>query len=312
MTRRSASLPNDPVGPRTSASSVEPFTLALGRQRGAYPAPKQIDTFACRPLRSFVHVLVFRFNIRGAELTGNCEFTGGKLISTTVSPTPEPPFNAAEMGMLAHLYRGEMYRSKVWRTRLDATTNWAVATTGIALSVSFSSAGNSPLPLVLVALMAVVFLTIEARRYRYFDIWRTRVRMMEVSMYAPLLRLQGVRIDDGWNEELARDYERLHFHISFWEAAGRRLRRNYSFLFLVQAISYAVKICIHPTPVRTLDDLWEHASIGPLSGEIVLAVGLLFHGGLVALALLTLKGQRAAGRVESAGDKGAMANLRTD
>jgi uncharacterized membrane protein len=278
----------------------------------AYPSPKQIDTFACRPLGLSVHVLVFRFNIRGAELTGICEFTGGKLISTTVSPTPEPPFNAAEMGMLAHLYRGEMYRSKVWRTRLDATTNWAVATTGIALSVAFSSAGNSPLPLVLVALMAVVFLTIEARRYRYFDIWRTRVRMMEVSMYAPLLRLQGIRIDNGWNEELARDYEHLHFHISFWEAAGRRLRRNYSFLFLVQAVSYAVKICIHPTPVRSLRDLWEHASIGPLSGEIVLAVGVLFHTGLVALALLTLKGQRAAGRVDSAGNKGAMANLRTD
>ncbi|MBV8350941.1 MAG: hypothetical protein JOZ21_01535 [Verrucomicrobia bacterium] len=28
-------LPNDLVGPRTSASSVEPFTLALGRQRDA-------------------------------------------------------------------------------------------------------------------------------------------------------------------------------------------------------------------------------------------------------------------------------------
>jgi uncharacterized membrane protein len=73
--------------------------------------------------------------------------------------------------MLAHLYRGEMYRSKIWRTRLDATTNWAVATTGIALSVAFSSPTNSPLPLVLVALMSLVFLSIEARRYRYFDIW---------------------------------------------------------------------------------------------------------------------------------------------
>ena len=103
-------------------------------------------------------------------------------MSTTVSPAPEPPFNGAELTMLAHLYRGEMYRSKVWRTRLDATTNWAVVTTGIALSVAFSNAENSPLPLVLVALLDLVFLAIEARRYRYFDIWRTRVRQMEVSM----------------------------------------------------------------------------------------------------------------------------------
>jgi uncharacterized membrane protein len=193
-----------------------------------------MDTFACR---SFIFIVWSacprsRSKVQVFE-PGIYEFTGGKLISTTVNPAPEPPFNGAELGLLAHLYRGEMYRSKIWRTRLDATTNWAVATTGIALSVAFSNAGNSPLPLVLVALMALMFLAIEARRYRYFDIWRTRVRLMEVSMYGPLLRLEGVRVDNGWNEALARDYERLHFHISFWEAAGRRLRRNYSFLFAV-------------------------------------------------------------------------------
>ena len=117
-------------------------------------------------------------------------------------------------------------------------------------------------------------------------------------MYVPLLRLQRVRVDNGWNETLARDYEQLHFHISFWEAVGRRLRRNYSFLFAVQAISYAAKICIHPAPIRSLHELWQHASIGPLPGEIVLAIGFLFHGGLATLAILTLKGQQAAGRVK--------------
>jgi uncharacterized membrane protein len=217
----------------------------------------------------------------------------------TGSPEARNSFNAAEMGMLSHLYRGEMYRSKIWRTRLDATTNWAVATTGIALSVSFSSPSNSPLPLVLVALMALVFLAIEARRYRYFDIWRTRVRLMETSIFVPLLRLEGIRTESRWNEELARDYERLHFNISFWEAAGRRLRRNYSFLFAVQAISYLAKICIHPTEVRSLDQLWAHAAIGPVPGELVLIIGVLFHAGLITLAVLTLRGQRAAGRVEA-------------
>jgi uncharacterized membrane protein len=61
-----------------------------------------------------------------------------------------PQYNAAEIGALAHLYRGEMYRSTVWRTRLDTTTNWAVVTTGIALSVTFSSVQATPLPIVLV------------------------------------------------------------------------------------------------------------------------------------------------------------------
>src|SRR3989442_11254854 len=94
-----------------------------------------------------------------------------------------PGFDGAAISAIAHLYRGEMYRSKVWRTRLDATTNWAVATTGIALSVTFSTRENSPMPLILVSLLLLVFLGIEARRYRYFDIWRTRVRLMEVCFY---------------------------------------------------------------------------------------------------------------------------------
>ena len=93
------------------------------------------------------------------------------------------------------------------------------------------------------------------------------------------------------------DYENLRFHISFFEAAGRRLRRNYSFMFGVQAVSYITKICVHPTPIRSLQDLYEHAAIGPIPGQIVLAIGFLFHAGLVALAIFTLKGQRAVGRV---------------
>jgi nucleotide-binding universal stress UspA family protein len=69
-----------------------------------------------------------------------------------VPTTQKPEFSAAEIGALAHLYRGEVYRSTVWRTRLDSTTNWAVVTTGIALSATFSSAEASPLPMVLVGL----------------------------------------------------------------------------------------------------------------------------------------------------------------
>lgn len=211
----------------------------------------------------------------------------------------EAPFNAAELGALAHLYRGEMYRSKIWRTRLDATTNWAVATTGIALSVSFSNTENSPLPLILVSLLLLVFLGIEARRYRYFDIWRTRVRMLEVCLYGPILRGEGVRVDNGWNQVLGEDYTRLHFHIGFWEAAGRRLRRNYVWIFGIQGISYLAKILIHPTPVQSVEDLWARAAIGPLSGQIVILAGVVFQASLIVLALVTLRQHRAAGRVES-------------
>ena len=43
---------------------------------------------------------------------------------------------------MAHFYRGEISRTNTWRTRLDATTNWAVITTAAALTFVFSSAQN--------------------------------------------------------------------------------------------------------------------------------------------------------------------------
>src|SRR5438105_10492499 len=86
-------------------------------------------------------------------------------------------FGPAEITALSHLYRGELYRSTVWRTRLDATTNWAVAATGLAISVTFSGRTASPLPLALVGLLVAVFLCIEARRYRFFDFWRIRAHI---------------------------------------------------------------------------------------------------------------------------------------
>ena len=105
----------------------------------------------------------------------------------------KPEFTAAEIGALAHLYRGEVYRSTVWRTRLDSSTNWAVVTTGIALSATYSNAEASPLPMVLVGLLVTVFLLFEARRYRYFNVWRARARLLETDFYAPMLSHEGAR-----------------------------------------------------------------------------------------------------------------------
>lgn len=215
---------------------------------------------------------------------------------TTDENRKEPRYGPAEIGALAHLYRGEMYRSKIWRTRLDATTNWAVVTTGIALSVSFSSVDASPLPLLLVSLLVGVFLAFEARRYRFFDIWRVRVRVMETSFFGPILKGQGVRTDNDWHTALADDYTGLRFHISLWEAVGRRLRRNYSWIFVVQLVTYLAKLAIHPTPLATWDDLWARAAIGPVPGQIVLAGEALFHLGWIAIALITLRHQKAVGR----------------
>jgi len=218
------------------------------------------------------------------------------LDAASKAPTKSLEYSPSELTTLAHLYRGEMYRSKVWRTRLDTTTNWAVATTGIALSVTFSEASISPSPLVLVSLLVAIFLNIEARRYRYFDIWRTRVRLLEVCFYGPLLTARPISGDNRWNEILAEDYQNIRFHISFWEAAGRRLRRNYIWI-LVLALSYLAKLAIHPIPTTSYSDVVERAAIGPVPGSVILLAELVFYAALALLAMVTMRHSHAAGRV---------------
>lgn len=225
----------------------------------------------------------------------------GEGIPATAEAKAEVRYTPAELTTLAHLYRGEMYRSKIWRTRLDTTTNWAVATTGIALSVTFSNAEISPVPLLLVGLLVSIFLGIEARRYRYFDIWRTRVRLLEVCFYGPLLVGQPISTTNRWNEVLAQDYRDLRFHINYWEAAGRRLRRNYIWIFTIIGISYLAKLTIHPKPAATVSEFLGRAAMGPVPGEVVLAISLLGYVILGVLAVTTISHPHAAGRVSGGG-----------
>ena len=138
-----------------------------------------------------------------------------------IRPASRPhAFDAATIGALAHLYRGEVYRSTIWRTRLDNTTNWAVVTLGIALSVTFSRQDASPLPLLLAGVLCIVFLMFEARRYRYFNVWRARARWMEKNFYAPMLRGESLGPDADWPQVLAGDYCEPRHHITLAPSGG--------------------------------------------------------------------------------------------
>ncbi len=205
---------------------------------------------------------------------------------------PRTEFDPAEIGALAHLYRGEVYRSTLWRTRLDHTTNWAVVTTGLALSLTYSGPYASPLPLILVGLLVVVFLVFEARRYRYFNVWRARCRLMETDVFGPLLRGEGVHMDGRWNTLLAHDYERPVFHISKMRAIGRRLRKNYAYILAVQALAYYGKLAIHPVPAGDMATFLARASVGPVPGLVVVLAGVAFHGTWIVVAIWTLRLER--------------------
>jgi uncharacterized membrane protein len=215
------------------------------------------------------------------------------MIKAITKTAPEADsFDSSEIGALAHLYRGEVYRSTLWRTRLDQTTNWAIVTTGIALSLSFAAEDASPLPLILVGLLVVVFLIFEARRYRYFNVWRARCRLMETAFFAPLLRGEGACVDGRWNTLLADDYERPQFHIGQMRALGRRIRKNYAYILVVQAIAYYGKLVIHPDPATSFAEVVSRAAVGPIPGLVVVLAGVVFHAGWFAIAMITLQTER--------------------
>lgn len=218
----------------------------------------------------------------------------------TLDTPRQREFTAAEVGAIAHLYRGEVYRSTIWRSRLDNTTNWAVAALGLALSASYAHPDASALPLILIGILIAVFLLFEARRYRYFNVWRARARWMETNFYAPMLRGEGYERCGGWELTLARDYCEPRHHISLARAVGRRLRRTYMWILAIQALAYFGKIAIHPTTVTSFSELVQRAAVGPIPGELVLLGGIVFNGAWIGFAAVTFFLDRSAhGRTRS-------------
>ena len=200
---------------------------------------------------------------------------------------PETSFTGPEMGALAHLYRGEIYRSTIWRTRLDATTNWSVVSLGLALTISYASPEASALPLFLVGFLILVFLYLESRRYRYFNVWRARARWLEVNFYAPLLRREPYD-QAAWCTRLAEDYERPEHHISFRRALGRRLRRNYLWIFTVQTMALFGKLFAQGGGGA----LYDRLAIGAVPGVAVAGVSALTWAGLAVFTWAEWRGDK--------------------
>jgi uncharacterized membrane protein len=148
--------------------------------------------------------------------------------------------------------------------------------------------------MMLVGLLVSVFLLFEARRYRYFNVWRARARLLETDFFAPMIRGEGIKFDSGWAELLAQDYCSPSYHISMARAIGRRLRRTYAWILIIQAISYYGKLAIHPTALTSFAELADRAIIGPIPGGIVIAAGVVFHSSWAIFAFVTYRSENFA------------------
>lgn len=197
---------------------------------------------------------------------------------------------------MVHFFRAEVQRANVWRQRLDTTTNWAVVTTGAALSFAFTQSQAGHIVILLDLLLVTIFLIMEARRYRYYELWASRVRLMETDFFAAML-VPPFHPSPDWAETLAENLLMPHFPISLWEALGRRLRRNYLWIYLIVGLSWLANVWLVPAPVDTPAEFFDRAALGSLPGEIVLLLvgGFFLLTFLFALATITL--HQATGEV---------------
>jgi len=197
---------------------------------------------------------------------------------------------------MVHLFRAEVQRANVWRQRLDTTTNWAVVATGATLSIAFSQPNVHHAVILLNTLLVLWFLFIEARRYRYYELWSYRVRLMETDFYAAML-VPPFHPSADWAESLAENLLTPHFPISMSEAFGRRLRRNYFWIFLILYASWVAKIWLFPEQAASLAEFVARSAVGPIPGSIMIVLGFAFYLFLTVFALVTINMTRATGEV---------------
>ena len=215
---------------------------------------------------------------------------------TTSAPAPAAPVPAQEGGpllpqtrgelitVLAHYHRAEIARMAGWRDRIDRTTNWALTVAAAMMSVSLSTPSAHHSVLIFAMLLVSILLRIEARRYRFFDVYRSRVRLLERNYYANVLD-PGGPVEEGWARVVGADLRQPTFHISFERARSRRLRRNYIWIYAILLLAWLLKITsgkLQPGAglseiAFSLHGTLENATLGPLPGWLVILCVAAFY-----------------------------------
>lgn len=187
------------------------------------------------------------------------------------------------INVMVHFYRGEIHRSTVWRQRLDATTNWAVLTMAAMLSFSFADREHSHIILLLSNVIIFSYLLVEARRFRYFEVYRARVRMLEENFLIPVVTRQLESPMVSWREMVAMDLDLPKYKTTILEAIGFRLRRNYIMVFGIILGTWIVKLMMHPAFATSWTVVWERMAVGMFPSWLVASAGLLFYAAMIGI-----------------------------
>ena len=218
---------------------------------------------------------------------------------TTVS-VQRSLYDPGYVNAMSHFYRGELSRIMVWRQRLDITTNWAITSSTAIITIAFS---NREVPHIIFFFnLAIVWvmLWIEARRYRFYDAFRARVRMLEAHFLVPMVMENRAMLQGEWKKLVCEDLILPCFKITKLEAIGRRLKRNYVFIFILILVAWITKIFLHASGAMDGPRAFYHAlRVGHIPSFLVAAI---LVGTFVSVIGITVYvGQKSSGEISEFG-----------
>ena len=171
---------------------------------------------------------------------------------------------------MAHFYRGELGRIMVWRQRLDITTTWAITSTTTIVTVAFSFRDIPHIIFFFNLVIVLMMLWIEARRYRFYDAFRGRVRMLESHFLVGVVSRNPALLGGDWQKLVCEDLILPSFKISKLEAVGRRLKRNYVFIIAIILVAWMTKLFMHAKPaIHSWSAFYNALAVGELPGWLV-------------------------------------------
>ncbi len=175
--------------------------------------------------------------------------------------------------VMTHFYRSEVSRSNTWRQRRDTTSNWAVISAMGLLSFAFGTSSPQSQGTVILGMLVVFhFLHLEARRYRFFDVWRNRTRMIEENFIGPVITRELHSPEKNWNALVAGDLLEPRFKISLLQAIRARFIRNYITLFGILLGAWILKIAKNSNNLSLLERMRADSLLGAL--EVIMVVGM--------------------------------------
>lgn len=172
-------------------------------------------------------------------------------------------FDPGYVNAMSHFYRGELGRIMAWRVRLDTTTNWAITVTSTVFTIAFSLREVPHSIFFFNVAVVWILLWIESRRYRFYDAFRARVRLLEAHFLVPMVLQDKKLLQGDWQRLMCEDLLLPSFKISKVEALGRRLKRNYVYLFVLILGAWLTKIFLHaPVPISSWSTFFDAVAAG--------------------------------------------------